>query len=56
MKKDRVITGTFIAIVYIAVVLLTMYIHPIFFDVFIFALAICGIYEMCKAVSISLPL
>ena len=51
MKKDRVITGTFIAIVYIAVVLLTMYIHPIFFDVFIFALAVCGVYEMCKAVS-----
>lgn len=51
MKKDRVITGTFIAIVYIAVFLLSMYIHPIFFDVFIFAIAVCATYEMCKAVS-----
>ncbi|MBD5132271.1 MAG: phosphatidate cytidylyltransferase [Clostridiales bacterium] len=51
MKKDRVITGAFIAIVYIAVVLLTTYVHPIFFDVFIFALAVCGVYEMSKAVA-----
>lgn len=51
MKKDRVITGTFIAIVYIAVFLLSMYIHPIFFDVFIFAVAVCATYEMCKAVA-----
>lgn len=51
MKKDRVITGTFIAIVYIAVFLSAMYVHPIFFDVFIFAIALCGVYEMCKAVA-----
>ncbi|MDE6029562.1 MAG: phosphatidate cytidylyltransferase [Clostridiales bacterium] len=51
MKKDRVITGTFIAIVYIAVFLLSMYVHPIFFDVFMFAIAVCATWEMCKAVS-----
>lgn len=51
MKKDRVITGTFIAIAYIAVILLTTYVHPIIFDIFIFLLAACGVYEMCKAVS-----
>ncbi|MCH5155971.1 MAG: phosphatidate cytidylyltransferase [Clostridiales bacterium] len=51
MKKDRVITGTFIAIVYIAVFLLSMYVHPIFFDIFMFGIALGGTYEMCKAVS-----
>ena len=51
MKKERIITGIFIAIVYVAVVLLTMYVHPIFFDVFIFLLAMAGAYEMSKAVS-----
>lgn len=51
MKKDRVITGTFIAIVYIAVFMLAMYVHPIFFDIFIFALAAGGVYEMSKAIS-----
>ena len=51
MKKDRVITGTFIAIVYIAVFLLSMYVHPIFFDIFILAVALGGAYEMCRAVS-----
>ena len=51
MKKERIITGTFIAIVYAAVVLLAMYVHPIFFDVFIFLIAACGAYEMSKVVS-----
>ena len=51
MKKDRVITGTLIAVVYIAVFLLATYVHPICFDVFIFLIAACGVYEMCKAVS-----
>ncbi len=51
MKKDRIITGTFISIAYIAVLLLAMYVHPICFDVFIFLLAVCGVYEMCKAVA-----
>lgn len=51
MNKPRVITGTFIAIVYIAVFMLSVYVHPIFFDIFIFALAVGGAYEMCKAVS-----
>lgn len=51
MKKDRVITGLFIAIVYIAVFMLAMYVHPIFFDVFILAIALGGVYEMCNAVA-----
>lgn len=51
--KTRVITGIFIAAVYIAVMLLTLYVHPIFFDVFIFLIAMGGVYEMSKALSIS---
>lgn len=51
MKKDRIITGLLIAIVYIAVFLLSVYIHPICFDIFIFLLAVGGVYEMTKAVS-----
>lgn len=51
MKKDRVVTGTFISILYIAVILLSLYIHPIFFDLFILLLAVCGVYEMTRAVS-----
>lgn len=51
MKKDRVITGTFIAILYIAVFLLAMYVHPVFFDIFMLAIMLCGVYEMSKALS-----
>lgn len=51
MKKDRVLTGSVIAVVYVAVFLLATYVHPIFFDVFIFLLATMGVYEMCKAVA-----
>lgn len=51
MKKDRVITGALITIVYVAVFLLAVYIHPICFDVFIFALAVGGVYEMSRAVA-----
>lgn len=49
--KTRVITGFFITIVYVAVLLLALYVHPIFFDVFIFLLALGGTYEMSKALS-----
>lgn len=51
VSKDRVITGAFITILYAAVFMLSIYVHPIFFDVFVFAIAICGVYEMCKAVA-----
>lgn len=49
--KTRVITGFFIAIVYVAVLSLATYVHPIFFDVFIFLLMAGGIYEMNNALS-----
>lgn len=49
--KTRVITGMFITIIYVAVLLLATYVHPIFFDVFIFLLMLCGAYEMSKALS-----
>ena len=42
MKKDRVVTGLLITIVYVAVFLLAMYVHPIFFDIFILLIAVCG--------------
>lgn len=51
MKRDRIVTGLLIAILYIAVFLLAMYVHPIFFDIFVFVLAVCGVYEMSKAIS-----
>ena len=51
MKKDRVVTGLLITIVYVAVFLLAMYVHPIFFDIFILLIAVCGVYEMSKAIS-----
>ncbi|MCH5160481.1 MAG: phosphatidate cytidylyltransferase [Clostridiales bacterium] len=49
--KTRVITGAFIFVFYVAVLLLSMYVHPIFFDVFVFLLALFGTYEMTRAVS-----
>ncbi len=49
--KTRFITGMFITIIYVAVLLLSVYVHPIFFDVFIFLLALGGAYEMSKALS-----
>ncbi len=49
--KTRFITGMFISFVYIAVLLLSTYVHPIFFDVFILLLAVGGAYEMSKALS-----
>lgn len=51
MKKPRVITGILITIVYIAVVISALYVHPVFFDVFIFLLSVCGAYEIAKALS-----
>ncbi len=51
MNKKRVVTGIFIAIVYVAVLLLSVYVHPIFFDLFIILLALGGVYEMNKAIS-----
>lgn len=49
--KTRLITGFFITIVYVGILLLSLYVHPIFFDVFIFLLALGGTYEMSKALS-----
>ncbi len=49
--KIRAITGAFITLVYVAVLTLSTYVHPIFFDVFVFLLALCGAYEMSKALS-----
>lgn len=51
MNKQRVATGAFISILYVAVFLLAVYVHPICFDIFILLLAAGGVYEMCKAVA-----
>lgn len=48
-RKQRVITGLLIMVVYVAIVVLTLYVHPIFFDIFVFLLAACGAYEVAKA-------
>ncbi len=47
----RIFTGTVIAIVYIGVLLLAAYVHPIFFDVFVFLLCAGGAWEMARALS-----
>lgn len=49
--RRRVITGICITIIYVAVLLLATYVHPICFDIFIFMLAMCGAYEMARALS-----
>ncbi len=49
--KKRIITGFFITLIYIGVILGSLYVHPIFFDVFIFLLAAGGTYEMVRAMS-----
>lgn len=48
--KIRTITGLIITLIYIAIVSLATYVHPIFFDVFVFLLVMFGTYEMIKAV------
>ncbi|MCH5350360.1 MAG: phosphatidate cytidylyltransferase [Clostridiales bacterium] len=45
----RIITGTIIAIVYVAVFALSMYVHQIFFDIYLLFLAAAGTYEICRA-------
>ena len=47
--KNRTITGIIIAIVYVAVLALSMYVHQIFFDVFLVFIAAVGTYEICSA-------
>ncbi len=47
----RIVTGTLIALVYIGVLLLATYVHPIFFDVFVFLLCSGGAWEMARALS-----
>lgn len=47
----RILTGTLIAIVYVGVLLLATYLHPIFFDVFVFLLCAGGAWEMARALS-----
>lgn len=51
MNKNRVITGTIIALAYVTIFLLATYAHPICFDVFILLLSAFGVYEMTRAVS-----
>ena len=45
----RTITGIIITVVYVAVLALSMYVHQIFFDIFLFFLAAAGTYEICRA-------
>lgn len=49
--KSRVITGLIIAAVYFACVALAQYIHSIFFDIIVFALAIIAAIEVSRAVA-----
>ena len=51
MKNTRAFTGILVTAVYIAIVVLSAYVHPLFLDVFILAVAVLGTYEMGNAVS-----
>lgn len=50
--KKRVITGAVIGIIYIATVLLCIYVNKIFFDVFMLLIALGAGLEMSKALSV----
>lgn len=49
--KIRTITGAFITFVYIGILLLATYVHPVFFDLFILGIAVGGTIEINKALS-----
>lgn len=49
--KKRLLTGTIIAIVYVGIYLLTLFVHPIFYDVFTILLMITGALEVGRALS-----
>lgn len=47
--KSRTITGLIIAIIYIVALLLSIYVHEIFFDIFVIVVAMMAALEMSKA-------
>lgn len=49
--KIRTITGAFITTLYIGILLLATYVHPVFFDIFILGIAVGGTIEINKALS-----
>lgn len=49
--KKRFVTGLIVGLTYVAVLLLAIYVHEIFFDVFILFLAIMAGLEMSKALA-----
>lgn len=53
--KKRLITGSLIFTVFVGVILLTLLVHWLFFDVFVFALAILAAIEISNAVSKRFP-
>lgn len=48
--KTRSITALFIAAVYVGTVLLSIYVHAIFFDIFVLMVALAGGLEICRAI------
>ena len=49
--KTRSITAIFIAIVYVGTVLLSAYVSPLFFDIFVLLVSVGAALEVCRAVS-----
>ena len=49
--KTRSITAIFIAIIYVGTVLLSVYVHDVFFDIFVLLVAVGGSMEVCRAVA-----
>ena len=48
--KKRFLTGILIAVVYVGAVLLSLLLHPVFFDVFTVLLMLSAAYEVMKAI------
>lgn len=49
--KKRLLTGIIIAVVYVGVLLLTILVHPVFFDIFTVLLMIAAGLEVSRAIS-----
>lgn len=53
--KKRFITGAILFLVFASVILLTLKVHWVFFDIMIFLLAVMAAYEVCNAIRQKYP-
>lgn len=53
--KKRFITGAILFVVFASVIMLTLKVHWVFFDILIFLLALMAAYEICNAIRQKYP-